>query len=52
VVMTLQTDPGAMVIGGPSIPAVALTCSTCGYVALFNLLVLGLADLVQTEPRP
>lgn len=37
---------GGIVLGGPTMPTVALVCSHCGHTLLFNLIALGLRDLV------
>ena len=33
---------GALVLGGPIYPAVMVVCNTCGYMATFNAIKLGL----------
>jgi len=40
-----------VVLGGASVPLVALTCNHCGNTLLMNLMVLGLGDLVAS-PQP
>lgn len=48
----LQDDlGGGLVIGGPTLPSAALICANCGYTALFNLLVLGLHDLLPSQEQ-
>jgi hypothetical protein len=43
VMLSLQASPSAgLVIGGPSLPLVALTCDNCGHTLLVNIKVLGL----------
>lgn len=39
----LQENPGAFVIGGPSIPAVIVACDNCGYITQHASVPLGLA---------
>ena len=42
--ITLQENPAAFVIGGPSIPAVIVACDNCGYITQHASVPLGLAD--------
>jgi hypothetical protein len=42
---------GSLVLGGPTLPSVALVCGRCGNTQLLNLLVLGLGDLLK-KPEP
>ena len=39
---TIQTDLKGMVLGGPSIPSVAVVCKRCGYLSQHALGVIGL----------
>lgn len=41
--ISLQEDPNAFVIGGPSIPAVVVACDNCGYLTQHASVPLGLA---------
>ena len=46
VYLVIQTQPGAgIALGGPSLPSVAIGCTTCGNTQLLNVLVLGLGEL-------
>lgn len=40
--ITLQENPGAFVIGGPSIPAIIVACDNCGYLTEHASIPLGL----------
>ena len=42
----------SFVIGGPGMPCVAITCTTCGNTFFLNIFSLGLADLMKPEPEP
>jgi len=39
---TIQPRPGAMLLGGPAIPAAAIICGNCGFISQHALGVLGL----------
>lgn len=41
--------PGEIVLGGQTLPCVGLVCTTCGYTAYFNMIVLGLQDLLSQD---
>lgn len=41
--ITLQENPNAFVIGGPSIPAIIVACDHCGYITQHASVLLGLA---------
>lgn len=43
--LSLSETAGAVVLGGSVLPIVSLVCSNCGHTQMFNLIVLGLADL-------
>ena len=45
VLLSLSDNFKAATLGGPALPLAALTCSTCGYTLLVNLISLGLAGL-------
>lgn len=47
--LSVQEQPGTFTLGGKTLPNVALICTTCGYTLLFNLIVLGLRDLIEPE---
>jgi uncharacterized Zn finger protein len=42
--IVMQQDPGAFVIGGPSIPTVIVACDHCGYITQHASVPLGLAS--------
>jgi hypothetical protein len=44
---SLVESVNVMVVGGPSMPCVALVCSHCGHTVFFNALVLGLQDMLE-----
>lgn len=41
-VQTIQTELAGMVIGGPSIPSIAVVCKHCGFMSQHALGALGL----------
>jgi len=43
--ISLQTEPGKMVLGGPSIPTVIVACNNCGYISQHAKKVLGLMEV-------
>lgn len=44
----IQSNPRAgLVIGGPSIPTIAIICSNCGFTSQHALGALGLLDLLE-----
>lgn len=45
----LQEEPGGIVIGGQSVPAVAVVCANCGYLAQHALGALGLLPPSRAE---
>jgi len=46
------SDPlGSIRLSGPALPVVALTCTTCGNTAYFNVFVLGLQDMLPNSGR-
>lgn len=50
VMLSVQSEPtGNLVIGGRTLPSVALICGNCGDTRFLNLLVLGLGDLIPQE---
>jgi ribosomal protein S27AE len=53
----IQTELKGLVIGGPSVPCVAVVCNQCGFLAQHALGVLGLQESQGTaeqkaEPAP
>lgn len=44
---TIQSNPGSLVIGGPSVPTMAVICSNCGYIREFALGSVGLLDQIK-----
>lgn len=38
----IQEQPGSLVIGGPTIPAVIVVCENCGYITQHASIPLGL----------
>lgn len=40
-------NPGGLVIGGPVIPLVVVTCNNCGHTLLFNALKVGAIQAPQ-----
>jgi hypothetical protein len=51
VFLAVQDDPGNIQLGGRGLPLFPLTCTTCGNTLFFNLMVLGLGDLLQTDEK-
>mgnify|MGYP001619952440 FL=1 len=48
----LQKDLGnGLVIGGPTMPAVALVCTGCGNTLIFNLKVLGVTTAIEEKAK-
>jgi hypothetical protein len=50
VIHPVQHDAKGLVLSGPSLPNVALLCTTCGNTQLLNVLRLGLGPLLGIEP--
>jgi len=51
VLLTLQPPtPGAVMLGGITLPNVTITCKTCGNTVLFNVFTLGLAEMFGIMP--
>lgn len=48
----LAPTPSAIVLGGATLPSVALVCNRCGNTLFLNLLTLGLGDLIPQAPTP
>jgi hypothetical protein len=49
------TDPKQfpnVVLGGATLPTVALVCNNCGNTIFMNLMVLGLTDLTEAKASP
>jgi hypothetical protein len=44
-------DAKGMVLGGPTIPVVAVICLTCGHTMLFNAVVLGLVPSGDADKK-
>lgn len=40
----VQQQPGTIVIGGPSVPAVIVACTHCGLLTMHSSLLLGLPE--------
>lgn len=51
VTLQLQPDPNRFKIGGSALPCVATVCRECGYTALFNVYVLGVAGELGMSPQ-
>lgn len=47
-----QREVPGIVLGGESLPSVAIVCKRCGNTQLINLIVLGLAHLLKPETMP
>lgn len=47
----IQESPGSVVIGGPSIPTMAVICKNCGSIRDFALGSLGLLDELSQKPN-
>jgi predicted nucleic-acid-binding Zn-ribbon protein len=47
--LALQDMTTGLVIGGPSIPAIAVVCKTCGYISLHSSKVL--VNLPEEGPK-
>jgi ribosomal protein S27AE len=45
---TLQTELKGIIIGGPSVPSVVVTCVRCGFLSQHALGVLGLLPREET----
>ncbi len=46
----LQFNQGAMVIGGPVIPVIPVTCNNCGNTVLVNAITAGLLTVPEGKP--
>lgn len=46
---TIQEMPGSLVLGGPSIPTMAVICKSCGHLREFALGSFGLLDEFQAK---
>ncbi len=44
-----QANTGGLVVGGPILPCVAISCTNCGNTQLQNLLILGLNHIVERK---
>ena len=51
VVTHTQEEFPKIVLGGQSLPSIALVCTNCGNTHLLNLLVLGLGDLLEKSEQ-
>ena len=43
-VQQVQAPSAGIILGGPIMPLVAITCSVCGHIDWFNLKVLGIVQ--------
>ncbi|MDO8716942.1 MAG: hypothetical protein Q7J73_09105 [Dehalococcoidales bacterium] len=50
VTLSIQDQPGTVVIGGPGLPCVTLVCLNCGNTVLLNMIVLELKDILEKKP--
>ena len=49
---TIQSNPKAgFILGGPSIPTIAIICSNCGFTSQHALGALGLLDLLKGDQK-
>jgi predicted nucleic-acid-binding Zn-ribbon protein len=48
-VQLMRFSGGGLVLGAPVIPIVAVTCTNCGYTRLFNPLVMGAMEPIESE---
>jgi hypothetical protein len=46
----LQFNQGAVVIGGPVIPVIPVTCNNCGNTVLVNAITAGLLTVPEGKP--
>ena len=44
VYLAIQPSGDTILVGGPSLPSVAIICRNCGNTLLLNVLVLGIGD--------
>lgn len=44
----IEYDGGNLIVGGPVIPVVPVTCGNCGYTALVNAIISGVVGLPPT----
>jgi hypothetical protein len=52
VFLAVQDEPPNNIrLGGRGLPLFPLTCTTCGNTLFFNLMVLGLGDLLKTDEK-
>src|SRR4051812_5099570 len=49
--VTVTDEAGKLVLGGQNLPLVPLVCANCGQTVFFNLLVLGLSDLLHSATK-
>lgn len=49
--LSLQENIRGLVLGGPILPCVSITCTNCGNTMLLNLITLGLRSLVEKEKK-
>lgn len=49
VFLAVQDDPDNIRLGGRGLPLFPLTCTTCGNTLFFNLMVLGLGELIEVD---
>lgn len=47
IALVLQAKPGTVMVGGPTLPCFAATCTNCGNTLLLNAMALGLTDMVE-----
>lgn len=47
--LAIQEPSGPVVLGGPSMPCVALVCNNCGNTVLLNVMTLGLRDMLDSS---
>lgn len=50
VTLSIQEQPGTIVLGGPGMPCIPLVCLNCGNTVLLNMMVLGLKDMLEKPP--
>jgi hypothetical protein len=41
---------GSLILGGPVVPVILATCTTCGHEMVFNAIALGVVVAPKTEP--
>jgi len=50
VYLVMQSGAGVLELGGPSLPSIALICTTCGDTQLLNAFVLGVGEILGLTP--